>query len=387
MIATYACATLATLAEDVSTHDRILRDRGGAFLVDLKGVDDPFVLCEALKCVCNLACNYATHARLLEDLCHDLLLHALRPEFDETIRTFGAIGLGNLLANPVTHDMVMRKDVVTPLGRLVADATAPGPQRYAVLALGSILGNSTYHDKCLDAGILVPLVQALSHLRALETRFYATFALGKLAMNATHQRPIARTDPAVDATPRAGDARREHPRPSAKPCRCCDALAVDDVIRAESMSIARTPSLLPALVIAASAAFHAAYIELDRELAALACNWTLSDAHKLPTAMSPLLSHLFRLSASSDIEVARNACGALANMAEETETHVSMLELHAMPNCVRLLRSRYVSVYREGQSVRRKLALVHRRSRALSARRGASRTHPRRQSRRRRVPI
>ncbi|KDO22841.1 hypothetical protein SPRG_11978 [Saprolegnia parasitica CBS 223.65] len=35
-------------------------------------------------------------------------------------------------------------------------------------------------------------------------------------------------------------------------------------------------------------------------------------------------------------------------MAEEMETHVSMLEFHAMPNCVRLFRSRYVSVYRKG---------------------------------------
>ncbi|KDO17848.1 hypothetical protein SPRG_16730 [Saprolegnia parasitica CBS 223.65] len=147
----------------------------------------------------------------------------------------------------------------------------PEPQRYAVLALGSILGNSTYHDKCL--GILSPLVQALSSRRALETRFYATFALGKLAMNATHQRPIARTDPAVDAT--------------------LALMTQGESIHAQyhavsAMSIARTPCLLLALAVAASAAFHVAYIELDRELAALSCSWTLSDAHKLPTATSPL---------------------------------------------------------------------------------------------------
>ena len=64
-------------------------------------------------------------------------------------------------------------------------------------------------------------------------------------------------------------------------------------------------------------------LETQREVAACVCNLSLSDVAKLPIAQSGVLRPLIKLCQSADVEVARQACGACGNIAEDPSTHSS----------------------------------------------------------------
>ncbi|KDO22842.1 hypothetical protein SPRG_11979 [Saprolegnia parasitica CBS 223.65] len=192
---------------------------------------------------------------------------------DALSQRLGTLAIGNLAVSAANHKDLFDQGAIGALLHLETASDAE-TRRCLAFAINDVAGNEVNLAQLDKMGILRTIIGIMERLPcALETRFYATFALGKLAMNATHQRPIAWTNPAVDAT--------------------LALMTQGESLHAQyqavsAMSIARTPNLLLALVVAASAAFHVAYIELDRELAALSCSWTLSDAHKLPTTTSPL---------------------------------------------------------------------------------------------------
>ena len=61
----------------------------------------------------------------------------------------------------------------------------------------------------------------------------------------------------------------------------------------------------------------------------------------------PLWSRQVSLAQSPDIEVSRQACGALANIAEDVEAHPNMVYEQSMHFLVFLMRSRHLDVHRE----------------------------------------
>ena len=73
----------------------------------------------------------------------------------------------------------------------------------------------------------------------------------------------------------------------------------------------------------------------------------MSDENKLPIAQADVLTPIVSLAQSPDIEVSRQACGALANIAEDVETHPMLVYEQAIHFLVFLMRSRHLDVHRE----------------------------------------
>lgn len=68
-------------------------------------------------------------------------------------------------------------------------------------------------------------------------------------------------------------------------------------------------------------------IESLREIAACACLLTLTDIIRMPLVASSLMIPLIRMCGNEDVEVARQACGAIANTAESKRTHKRLVEV------------------------------------------------------------
>ena len=67
--------------------------------------------------------------------------------------------------------------------------------------------------------------------------------------------------------------------------------------------------------------------EILREVAACVCLLSLTDKLRMPIANSVFLTCLMELCSSTDTEIARQACGAVANLAENKKTHKILINV------------------------------------------------------------
>ena len=86
--------------------------------------------------------------------------------------------------------------------------------------------------------------------------------------------------------------------------------------------------------------------ECLREIAACTCLLSMTDGLKLPIVSSTLLDPLRALCSNDDVEIARQACGAIANVAESKRTHKT-LSNSVMPVMISLMQSKHLSIHRE----------------------------------------
>jgi hypothetical protein len=121
------------------------------------------------------------------------------------------------------------------------------------------------------------------------------------------------------------------------------------VLRHFAMRIENRDIMLESNVLEALARFAVLDdIETLREVATCACLLTLSDIIRLPLVASSLMVPLVRLCGNEDVETARQACGAMANTAENKRTHKRLIEVgKLMHSMVFLMRSKHLSVHRE----------------------------------------
>lgn len=383
--AAFASASVANLAENTDTHQSIARERGLRFLLQFLTQSDRSkvdAMRETVKCVANLSANYAMHDVLLADGCHELLVHATQRADDAPTRLFGAVGLSNLVTNPANHSRVLRERIVAPLVALASAPQHADPRRFALLTLGSIFSGNHQHHRAFveEGGVLPPLIAALSAENDMETRFYAAFALGKLAMNdAYHEQigdlsdfgaPLIRLALDVEQQTGAGEEERQEQRQESGGDRRASAQchAVSVLRRISSLDVNRmammarhADSLLDALVCCGRCDGQSGgskptentdavtiALESQREALTSLCNLSRSHASKMTIAQrSDVLELVFARCASGDIEVARHACGAAANLAEDVATHELMVDVHAVRVALRAMRSRHLPVYRE----------------------------------------
>lgn len=93
--------------------------------------------------------------------------------------------------------------------------------------------------------------------------------------------------------------------------------------------------------------------ETLRELTALTCLLTLSEGLRLPLVGSRLLLPLVTFCQHADVEIARHACGTIANIAESKRTHKQLVNktVNAIHMSVFLMRSKHLSVHREASRI------------------------------------
>lgn len=100
--------------------------------------------------------------------------------------------------------------------------------------------------------------------------------------------------------------------------------------------------------------------ETLRELTSLTCLLTLSDGLRMPLVTSRLLVPIVTLCQHGDVEIARHACGTIANIAEAKRTHKQLVSktVNAIHMSVFLMRSKHLSVHREAARIGTNLKFV-----------------------------
>ncbi len=93
--------------------------------------------------------------------------------------------------------------------------------------------------------------------------------------------------------------------------------------------------------------------ETLRELTALTCLLTLSEGLRMPLVASRVLIPMISLCQHADVEIARHACGTIANIAESKRTHKQLVSktVNAIHMSVFLMRSKHLSVHREAARI------------------------------------
>jgi len=210
-------------------------------------------------------------------------------------------------------------------------------RRYAVLALGNLAMSDASHLKLMNTRCITALSNCLDSADE-ETRFNAAFALNKLVRNHKNIQFIGESG----VIPRLVDVIS-----SGEPTSKTQAVAVLRHLsnRIENRSLMLQAHLLDPLSVVASQSEDK---ETLRELTSLTCLLSLSDGLRLPIASSQLLLPLMKLCQHMDVELARHACGTIANLAEAKRTHKVLAGVvNAIHVMIFLMRSKHLSVHRE----------------------------------------
>ena len=182
-------------------------------------------------------------------------------------------------------------------------------RRYAVLAIGNLAVSPLSHGPLMQEHCIAALNHCLDSPDD-ETRFNAAFALNKLAMEEANIAYIGNSG----VIPRLVDLLITG--------------EVDSV--AQATAVLRHLAMLPEnrlMMLAAnlidplSKTAQSTDKETLREVATMCCLMSLTDALRLPMVASSLLTPLTALCNSDDVEIARQSCGALANLSENKRAH------------------------------------------------------------------
>jgi hypothetical protein len=184
-------------------------------------------------------------------------------------------------------------------------------RRYAVLALGNLAITPFSHLQLMTEKCVSALSNSLD-CPDDETRFNAAFAFNKLSIEEANSKYLGECGciPKLVDVVMTGTSEAK-----------AQAVAVMRHLANRSENrffILQANALDPLGELGISAAEEK---ETMRELSALVCLLTLSDGLRLPVVSSKLLSPILTLCQHNDVEIARHACAAIANLAESKRTH------------------------------------------------------------------
>ncbi|CAM9303250.1 unnamed protein product [Discosporangium mesarthrocarpum] len=337
------------------------------------GTVDVGLMREITRCLANLAGNYATHPLLVEGAAAEALVLNMKREDALTTR-FAVLGLANLAAQSVNHSKICLAGAIKPLVQLATgerrsyillrDDGTPDVEgmadpirepkhdeeiirllgydvdsrRYACLALGQLAAATSNHEEIISKGGIEALRSSLDPDDD-ETVFNAAYALNKLAMNENNHETMGEkgvSPPLVLVIDIREDTN-------------IIGQAVSTLRRMATNSDNAIAMVQDGVLEALQGVCEAVgSVENQREAAALLCALSIPFENKLPLAHSTSAGPLMHMCQSTDVEVARLACGAVANAAEDSSTHPAFLsKSNAIHYMVFLMRSRHLSVHRE----------------------------------------
>lgn len=372
------CGALANLTENIDTHEHVLKAVAGAtsfemqrhgdksssvgayfaeLLLGVPSKKDLGIAREATRAVANLAANHATHMALR---CDEALVTSAGSNQDAIVTRFSTIALLNLATNKVNHKRLIALGAAKALVAIAAGAPRIWTRledqigesteemalvdemgydiearRYACLALGNLLAEHTNHATVLEAGGLRALVDSMV-VEDAETRFDAVYACNKMASLESNHAEMLAAGAMPSLVLLAADDN------SHTQCQACAALRHLSRHGESRLAIVNAGGL------AALAEAAKCDIETQREVAACLCNLALADKNRADIVLSGCAASAIEMCQSVDIEVARFALGAVANIAEDPVTHRALVHhLNCLNVLVYLMRSRHVSVHRE----------------------------------------
>lgn len=210
--------------------------------------------------------------------------------------------------NPASQEQIVVHGALPPILDMANDVADIESQRQALLALTNLAANEINHAAMMGRGVLHILVDAYSS-PDLDCREYAAFCIANMCSNPDYLIQVG----ASGAIPALVMISKSHNINT----QCLGLAALRRLADAdENWARLIQCGTLEAL----AAAGFSTEVEIQREVAAAICSLSLSESHRLEIAYK-CIKTIIQLSVSGDGEVARQAVGGLANLAEDVETH------------------------------------------------------------------
>ncbi|KAL9191141.1 hypothetical protein ACHAXT_000847 [Thalassiosira profunda] len=275
------------------------------------------VLCRrfALMVLANVACNDQTRADATKGGGLQAAVHSLKDD-DLTTRRFASLCLANLSNDSLTQTQAVVHGGLPRLLELfrVEDEET---QECALLCLSNLAANEGNHAPLMKQGAFKAFVQAsrgnngqaLSHVKEL-----SRFALANMCSGPEHLTQLGKGG-CIKALVALSDASEDNLH-----ARC---LALASLRRLAIVRENRDRLIAAGVLDALKKCFQTEQSEVLREVASCACNLSLSPNHRLDIARATT-SELVALTNNGDNETTRLALGALANLAEDIDTHPFM---------------------------------------------------------------
>eukprot|EP00940_MAST-03C_sp_MAST-3C-sp2_P002171 g2171.t1 len=371
-----ACRFAANLAVSRDMHDVLVRDRVHESIIAIaENEADTAAATKESKDSDDVSLERAVH---LQCLC------------------FGTLALSNITAGRVsTHMDALIGAQITPV--LVDLMASPDHRcrKYAVLATANLASETKHHKTLLDAGCLPRLVEALSSSNVgIQCKDWKNYDVDPRTDSRGRDLRTERCN--LDASDSKVTSDQSHATKDEDnavaidddECRFNAVFAIGVLVSSEDVRVlvGKSGAIDPIIVLTGSAdirmrclAMHALrklathagnrismvfgglleklpdiaqndrVLSNQQELSALVCNLARSPENRMPIIESGIVPHLVHfINTVPNIEVVSQATAALANLAEDRLTHDAIIDAKAIHFAVHTMRSRHLSVFREG---------------------------------------
>jgi hypothetical protein len=211
--------------------------------------------------------------------------------------------------NPTSQEQIVVHGALPHIVELAEDNNDTESQRQALLTLSNLAANEINHHTMMSRDTLAVLLSAFNDSPDMDCREYAAFAIANLCSNPDYLHSIGFSGgiPPLIMLSKSLNVNTQ-----------CLSLAA---LRRLADCDENWPRLIQHGVLdSLSSGGYSTEVEIQREVAAAICSLSLSEPHRLEIAYK-CVQTIIHLSMTGDGEVARQAVGSIANLAEDVDTH------------------------------------------------------------------
>lgn len=315
------------------THVPLVRNDVVASLAYLGKSDDLECKKYSIMTLANLAANVETRAAASRNGGLQTAIHMIK-DADLDCRRYACIALCNMANNTTTQEQIVVHGALPGLLVMAQDASDIESQRQALLTISNLASNEMNHSSLMGKKIMKVLTDAFESPDA-DVREYAAFAIANIAANPDYTALVGRNGgipPLIQLSK------------SASINTVCLGLAA---LRRMADSEENWPKLIQAGMLDSLAnSGGSTELEIVREVAAALCSLSLSHPHRVEIAYK-CIRCMIQLSTSNNLDVARQSVGALANLAEDVDTHEYIARAGGSSCLVSLERHESIDIHRE----------------------------------------
>jgi len=338
-----ALRSIGNICEDENLHFDVLRDHGVSYLMEIISNQNNKLTSEVARCFANLSANYSTHSALTEAKVPSELCHLIEGN-DPLTSCYASTALMNISMQIENHAKFGLEDTFSVLHGYVQQESKHAEEnesklqclRNCYLAIGGLCLSAESNENFVKKGFVSTAIESLL-TDDKELCLNCVFALSKLATNEKNLKALGHGSLfcSLNSIILKSDLNTK-------------AYAIS-ILRKVSLDRQNCQLLLDSNGLGALAfAYSHDNLDIRREFAACICHLSVWEEQRMILVKSLVLEPLLTLSQYSDVEVARFALGAIANIAEVKSSHQILIE---QKNIIHFLvlssRNRSVDIHRE----------------------------------------
>lgn len=302
-----AVLALYNLSCAVSNHMGMIKSDAVSAIAHVGAAEDLECKKYSIMCLANLAANIETRPFATRSGGLQTAITMIKND-DLECRRYACIALCNMGNNTVTQEQIVVHGALPVLLQMAKDDGDVETQRQSLLTISNLASNEINHASMVQKGIMKVLTEAYQS-KDLDVKEYASFSFANLCSNPDYTALVGRSGgipPLIMLTK------------SFNVNTLCLGLAA---LRRLADNEDNWPKLIAAGILdsLASAGFSTE-LEIQRETASCICSLSLSEPHRVEIAYK-CIKTMIHLSSSGDEDIARQSVGALANLAEDVNTH------------------------------------------------------------------